>query len=610
MAYNSAYKGSEIDAAVGAVKSKEKTWDGKMPAVTGTAGQMVGFDSDGNPVAQDVPATGLTEEEADGKYLKLTGGTVTGETTVILGANTHFAVTDASGSGATYKLDASASGARIVYGGDTGINIDSGGELTFASGKVGFRISKSSGISFGGSRAQGLASGTEDTDAATVAQAIPKLTIITLPASGWDSSTKSQTIAVAGVDADETKQWIECTGCVSNQSAFDDASIKITAFAADSLTFTASTVPTVDLKVGVKIEAVNDVTPPKIYGAEWDGSSSTAWTRTDSATTFSDPVPAVNNGTGSSPFDNIMPWAGIKRVTDETAGELVEIPKFWYKWTKDGSKLKLQIASKAADGFHISPAHMDRGDGKGERDVVYIGRYPCVRDYKSTTGEDPYRYGDFSANRSGIHSLGSSYWQTDYAMRVTIWMLYLVEFADWNSKEKIGCGGCSNVLESYPKNGQTDAMQYCTGTTGTARAAGGVTQYRYIENLWGFIYEWMDGCYCNDDGWNVILNPANFSNDSGGVNVGAMPSTGYPTAMKVGTASGFEWCLLPDSVGGSDSTYITDYCGVDASNPFPYVGSVNDRSNVKASVNGLFSVFGNMDEANYGSFMSRLMKLP
>ena len=50
-----------------------------------------------------------------------------------------------------------------------------------------------------------------------------------------------------------------------------------------------------------------------------------------------------------------------------TGGVMVKIPKFWFKWTKSGSTLKLQIADKAADGFSVSPAHMDRGDGKGER---------------------------------------------------------------------------------------------------------------------------------------------------------------------------------------------------------------------------------------------------
>ena len=68
-----------------------------------------------------------------------------------------------------------------------------------------------------------------------------------------------------------------------------------------------------------------------IYGAEWSGNSETTWTRTDEAAGFSNPSPAVNNGTGSSPFDNLMPWAGMEIVEDAEAGTLVSIPKYWYK---------------------------------------------------------------------------------------------------------------------------------------------------------------------------------------------------------------------------------------------------------------------------------------
>ena len=84
-------------------------------------------------------------------------------------------------------------------------------------------------------------------------------------------------------------------------------------------------------------------TPALIYGAEWAGGSSPVWTRTDAAANFADPNPYYSgmSGTPSSPFDDILPWSGLRRVTDSAAGELVEIPKFYYKWTRDGAKMKL-----------------------------------------------------------------------------------------------------------------------------------------------------------------------------------------------------------------------------------------------------------------------------
>ena len=58
---------------------------------------------------------------------------------------------------------------------------------------------------------------------------------------------------------------------------------------------------------------------------EWDWTSSgpTKGTRTDAAAGFSDPNPAVNNGNGSSPFDNLMPWAGMVKET-RTGGVMVQ----------------------------------------------------------------------------------------------------------------------------------------------------------------------------------------------------------------------------------------------------------------------------------------------
>ena len=64
MAYNSAYTGSQVDAAVGAVRQKETIWDGKQDELTGTEDQLVGFNSAGEAVAvakpDPLPAGGET----------------------------------------------------------------------------------------------------------------------------------------------------------------------------------------------------------------------------------------------------------------------------------------------------------------------------------------------------------------------------------------------------------------------------------------------------------------------------------------------------------------------------------------------------------------------
>lgn len=305
-----------------------------------------------------------------------------------------------------------------------------------------------------------------------------------------------------------------------------------------------------------------------IYGASWDGTSTTKWSRTDEAAEFTDPVPYVAGASSyGSPFDNLQPWAGMT-VSERTGGTMVSIPKFWYKLTQNGRGMSIQIADHAVEGYSVSPAHMDRGDGHGERDVVYIGRYHCNSSYKSGTGSPKANITRSSA-RSGIHNLGSTIWQSDFAMRFTIWLLYIVEFCDWNSQKAIGYG-CGNN-SSTQSMGYTDSMPYHTGTTKSSRTTYGCgTQYRNIEGLWDNVLDWCDGCYYNSNGLNIILNPSKFSDSSGGTAVG-VPSNGYPSAFTVKTTGRYP-LFIPTAANGSTETYSCDYWGFDSSGPCLCVG--------------------------------------
>lgn len=84
----------------------------------------------------------------------------------------------------------------------------------------------------------------------------PKFVSVILPASGWDSSAKTQAVTVTGVSATETAQMITPTPALASQTAYYDAGILCTGQAADSLTFTCKTVPTADLTVYVVIQEV------------------------------------------------------------------------------------------------------------------------------------------------------------------------------------------------------------------------------------------------------------------------------------------------------------------------------------------------------------------
>lgn len=338
-----------------------------------------------------------------------------------------------------------------------------------------------------------------------------------------------------------------------------------------------------------------------IYGASWDGTSTTKWSRTDEAAEFTDPVPYVAGASSyGSPFDALQPWAGMT-VSERTGGTMVAIPKFWYKLEQNGSGMTIKIADRAVEGYSVSPAHMDRGDGHGERDVVYIGRYHCNDSYKSGTGSPKVNMTRSSA-RANIHSLGSAIWQSDFAMRFTLWLLYIVEFADWNSQAKIGYG-CSPSSNTFTM-GYTDSMPYHTGTDQSSRATYGGTQYRNIEGLWDNVLDWCDGCYNNGDGLNIILNPANFSDGGGGTVVG-VPSNGWPFAFRVKTNGDFPM-FIPTSASGNGATYSCDSWDFGSSGPCVCVGGYYSHH----SYYGLFFVSYNTASYYGGAIGCRLQELP
>lgn len=347
----------------------------------------------------------------------------------------------------------------------------------------------------------------------------------------------------------------------------------------------------------------------QIFGVLWDGSSSPALTRTDDAASFSDPDPYVADGNhpGSSPFDNIMPWSGMVKEPIGT-DVFVKIPKYWFKVTTNGVSRKIQIANYPADGFSVSPAHQDRGDGKGERDYIYVSRYHVSSGYKSISGVKPLVNITRSTARSGCSGRGSGYCQFDMMTLITIWYLYLVEFAHWNSQAKIGYG-CGN--DSGTQNlGASDSMPYHTGTMKSSRTTYGVgTQYRWIEDLWGNVFDYVDGIYFSSANIYAIKNPANFSDSSGGTLVGTRPTSNYVIKKwKDSTVSGYEWFVYPSlvDVGGSDTTYCCDRIIYNKTNETLYFGGIYFQSDRY----GMFFL-GDGDASSYSSGISaRLMYLP
>lgn len=421
----------------------------------------------------------------------------------------------------------------------------------------------------------------------------------------------------ADTQAAEVQVAYNGDGELSVQSSAPDvvsAEISGTTVTVNSLSETsqAVTVTVTAPETGIYTSATAELTVENyvtahVYGAEWDGSATTKWSRTDDAELFEDPEPAVNNGTGSSPFDDLMPWAGMEIVEDETAGTLVKIPKYWCKWTRSGAAMKLQISDAPQEGFYTSPAHADRGDGQGERDFVYVGRYHCGNGYKSITDVLPLNSMTRAAARAAIAALGAEYWQYDYAMFWTIAALYLVEFADWNSQACIGYGCSPNGVVF--NTGLTDDMLYHTGTSAANRTTYGCCQYRHIEGLWDNVYDWCDGIYFSGTSVYCIKNPSDFSDTSGGTLVGerATLNNAIISSYTNPSVDGYEYALYPNGANGSAATYVCDYNLYDSAGTVFCAGSaaINGLGYGMFCANGISGSTG-----KYKAIGARSMKLP
>lgn len=311
-----------------------------------------------------------------------------------------------------------------------------------------------------------------------------------------------------------------------------------------------------------------------VFGVVWDTSnSSTALKRltpetdpyglvTKSVTT--EPKPAVGTGSGSSPFDSYAPWSGMKECNLDASGTvtawkgdssfartnnytMVFVPEFYVAAKRNGTKQYFYVSDKPKTGMTKHP-----GSGK------YIGRYHMYYGSfaYSKTQTSPYVNITRATARNKAKSVGAKFHLYDFATYCAIIFLYIVEFADWNCQKKIGQGYTNNNNSSAISSGHTDSMTYHTGRADGTDGKTAV-QYRWIENLWGNVYQFIDGFNANGKTAYYCTDPSKYADDTanGYTNIGTLPASGWIKDLTV-TDNGL---LIPKTSGGSETTYVPDY---------------------------------------------------
>ena len=388
------------------------------------------------------------------------------------------------------------------------------------------------------------------------------------------------------IESQQSKEYI------STNVDVDSGTITISALKSTNRLAANSTVFYVHISAGsnytssaqgyyVRVESLTSV-----FGVSWDSSNpSTALTRLTKANDpnklvtvdiTTEPVPAVGTGSGSSPFDSYMPWMGMEECTLNNAtgkvsskkGDpgfkrtsidrpvMVKIPEFYYKIERVGSIFRYYIADGPVDGLSLHPGSGDNYLARYEAGEASSGTLGFI--LASYSGTTPSVSKTRSTFRDHARNMASGFQLRDIAAWCAYDLLYLVEYADFNSQAKIGQGIVNDTAAH--KTGETDVMVYHTG-----RAAGtdGKTavQYRGIENPWGNVSEFIDGINILTQVAFICTEPESYADDTND----NYKSCGFTTPdsgfiKELGFSSVFPWALLPDiSGGGSSTTYIPDF---------------------------------------------------
>ena len=321
-----------------------------------------------------------------------------------------------------------------------------------------------------------------------------------------------------------------------------------------------------------------------VFGVSWDSSNpSTALTRLTKANDpnklvtvdiTTEPVPAVGTGSGSSPFDSYMPWMGMEEYTlnNETGrvsakkGDpgftrtninlpvMVKIPEFYYKIERVGSIFRYYVADGPVDGLSLHPGSGDNYLGRYEAGKASSGTMGLI--LASYSGTTPSVSKTRSTFRDYARNMASGFQLRDIAAWCAYDLLYLVEYADWDGQKKIAQGLVNNP--SVNKTGLTDAMVYHTGRANSSDNS--AVQYRWIENPWGNVSEFIDGINVYRQSVYICTDPEIYTDDTDTnypySNI-KLPTSGWIKGL--GFSSVFPWAFIPNANGGSSISYIPDY---------------------------------------------------
>lgn len=309
-----------------------------------------------------------------------------------------------------------------------------------------------------------------------------------------------------------------------------------------------------------------------IYGVKrLRSSNATYWERTDEGKGLI--ANATKDGTEvQNDFDNLSPWKDIISFdfdsvqqlatayygdddftfspTDANVNVFTKIPRFWYKRYIDEEDFEhIQIADYAAEGF------LESKEFAVSR-YSYQGSTTAPR---SCSGLKPLTTSTSGTNyQTGAKYLGPNVCLFDWRAVGAIQLLYLVEYADNNSQEKLGQGVCSG--SAAVSSGELDSLGMKSGCLNNNGQHSVI--YRGIEDIFGNVNQLIDGVNINNRQAYVCTDPSKYQfnkYDEDYVQVGYVSSSSTGYISKLGYDENYPLLMLPiECLGKSEDTAFTD----------------------------------------------------
>ena len=265
-------------------------------------------------------------------------------------------------------------------------------------------------------------------------------------------------------------------------------------------------------------------------------------------------------------------------LTGASGDVMVEIPRFYTRSTYANGIFSYWISPLPAYGFAVAPMFNQRGTGSEAGTPAqywYVGRYDASLNgnkLQSATGKAPAVSMTIGTARTYAENKGQGWGITNIWTLSGLRQLFYTEMLTLDSQT--AWTKSRGIVNDYGINSGADSIDTqisANSATGSGTGENGKTpvSYRGIENLWGNVYQFQDGFNAIQGTTNVI-SPTGLGTtgqktifkdvlDATDVqSVGALPlEDGYQkNLMNTDVARPL---FLPSAVGGSDSTYLSDY---------------------------------------------------